>query len=392
MQGLSQLPGNQRQTGKGQPMDFATKAIHLGHEAEKATGAVSPPIYLTTTFEREPDGSYPRGHVYSRLSNPNRDALEKCLAALENGAGAAAFSSGLAAIMALLQALAPGDHVLSSKDLYHGTVHMFEDIFAPWGLNVTFVDTTDLTAIEAAIRPNTKLVFLETPSNPTLKITDIARAAAIAHRAGALVACDNTWATPVLQRPLDLGADFVIHSTSKYFGGHSDVLGGALVSKHNDELFQKIQMIQRIGGAVPSPFDCWLVLRGVQTMPCRVKNQTDSAGKIAEFLNQHPQIEKVYYPGLASHPGHEIAARQMNDFGAMMSFQVRGDKEAALALTGKLKIISRATSLGGVESLIEHRASIEGPGSITPDNLLRFSVGLENVDDLIADLAQALIK
>jgi cystathionine gamma-synthase len=372
-------------------MDFATKAIHLGHELEKSTGAVSPPIYLTTTFEREADGSYPRGYIYSRLSNPNRDALEKCLAGLENGESAAAFSSGLAAIMTLLQALKPGDHVLSSTDLYHGTVHMLKDIFVPWGLQVTFVDMTDIAAVEAGIKENTKLVFLETPSNPTLKITDIAAVSAIAHRAGAVCACDNTWATPVLQRPLELGADLVIHSTSKYFGGHSDVLGGALVSKHDDEFFQKIRMIQRIGGAVPAPFDCWLVLRGTQTIHCRVMNQSESACKIARFLEQHPQVEKVYYPGLSSHQGHEIAARQMSGFGSMLSFQVHGGKEKALELTGKLRIISRATSLGGVESLIEHRASIEGPESSTPDNLLRFSVGLENVDDLIADLEQALI-
>jgi len=371
-------------------LKIETRAIHLGHEVDSLTGAISPPLYLSTTFEREPDGSYPRGHIYTRLSNPNRDALERCLAGLEGGEGAVAFASGLAAIMNIFQALLPGDHVIVSQDLYHGTTHILQDIFEPWGLKVSFVDVTDFAQVEGAIQPNTKLIYLETPSNPLLKITDISAVAGIAHRIGALCVCDNTWATPILQRPLELGADIVVHSTTKYFGGHSDVLGGAVISKAKNTFFDRIRMLQQIGGAVPAPFDCWLVLRGIQTLSCRIKNHSESALAIAEFLQKHPNVEKVYYPGLADHPGHDIVLRQMSQFGGMLSFQVRGGKEEALAFTGRLKIIRRATSLGGVESLIEHRASIEGPHSTTPDNLLRFSVGLENLDDLVTDLDDAL--
>jgi len=371
-------------------MKIETKAIHLGHEVDSLTGAISPPLYLSTTFERDPDGSYPRGHIYTRLSNPNRDALEGCLAGLEGGEGAIAFASGLAAIMNVFQALSPGDHVIASQDLYHGTTHILQDIFEPWGLKVSFIDVTDFAQVEGAIRPNTKLIFLETPSNPLLKITDISAVAAIAHGVGALCVCDNTWATPILQRPLELGADIVVHSTTKYFGGHSDVLGGVVISKVKDAFFDRIRMLQQIGGAVPAPFDCWLVLRGIQTLSCRMKNHSENAFAIAKFLKDHPNVEQVYYPGLADHPGHDIVLRQMSQFGGMLSFQVTGDKQEALAFTGRLKIIRRATSLGGVESLIEHRASIEGPHSKTPDNLLRFSVGLENIDDLLSDLDDAL--
>ncbi|GMA97416.1 PLP-dependent aspartate aminotransferase family protein [Pelosinus sp. IPA-1] len=373
-------------------MKIETKAIHLGHEVDPLTGAIAAPLHLSTTFEREADGSYPRGHIYTRLSNPNRDALEKCLAGLEGGEGAVAFASGLAAIMNVFQALSPNDHVIASQDLYHGTTHILQDILEPWGLQVSFVDVTDLDQLEGAIQENTKIIYFETPSNPLLKITDISRVAAIAHRIGALCVCDNTWPTPILQRPLELGADIVVHSTTKYFGGHSDVLGGAVISKVKDAFFDRIRMLQQIGGAVPAPFDCWLVLRGIQTLCCRMKNHSESAFAIAKFLDKHPNVEKVYYPGLANHPGHDIVLKQMSQFGGMLSFQIKGDKEEALAFTGRLRIIRRATSLGGVESLIEHRASIEGPQSKTPDNLLRFSVGLENVDDLLTDLDEALTK
>jgi cystathionine gamma-synthase len=373
-------------------MKIETKAIHLGHDVDPVTGAIAAPLHLSTTFEREADGSYPRGHIYTRLSNPNRDALEKCLAGLEGGEGAVAFASGLAAIMNVFQALSPKDHVIASQDLYHGTTHILQDILEPWGLQVSFVDVTDLAQLEGAIQENTKMIYFETPSNPLLKITDISRVAAIAHRIGALCVCDNTWPTPILQRPLELGADIVVHSTTKYFGGHSDVLGGAVISKVKDAFFDRIRMLQQIGGAVPAPFDCWLVLRGIQTLCCRMKNHSESAFAIAKFLNKHPNVEKVYYPGLTDHPGHDIVLKQMSQFGGMLSFQIKGDKEEALAFTGRLKIIRRATSLGGVESLIEHRASIEGPQSKTPDNLLRFSVGLENVDDLLTDLDDALTK
>jgi len=373
-------------------MKIETKAIHLGHEVDPVTGAIAAPLHLSTTFEREADGSYPRGHIYTRLSNPNRDALEKCLAGLEGGEGAVAFASGLAAIMNVFQALSPNDHVIASQDLYHGTTHILQDILEPWGLQVSFVDVTDLAQLEKAIQENTKIIYFETPSNPLLKITDISAIAAIAHRVGALCVCDNTWPTPILQRPLELGADIVVHSTTKYFGGHSDVLGGAVISKVKDAFFDRIRVLQQIGGAVPAPFDCWLVLRGIQTLCCRMKNHSESAFAIAKFLNEHPNVEKVYYPGLADHPGHDIVLKQMSQFGGMLSFQIKGDKEEALAFTGRLKIIRRATSLGGVESLIEHRASIEGPQSKTPDNLLRFSVGLENIDDLLTDLDDALTK
>lgn len=371
-------------------MRIETKAIHVGREKDLQTGAIVPPIHLSTTFEREADGDYPKGFIYTRLGNPNRDSLEQCLASLENGECSAAFSSGLSAIMTVFQALLPGDHVLISRDLYHGTTKMLNDIFVPWGLIVTFVDTTDIAQVEKALRPNTKIVYLETPSNPLLKITDIRLISDIAHKVGAVCVCDNTWPTPVLQRPLDLGADIVVHSTTKYFGGHSDVLGGAVISRVKDTFFDRIRMIQQIGGAVPSPFDCYLVLRGIQTLTCRIKNHSENALKIAKFLAAHPKIERVFYPGLPDHPGHDIAVRQMSGFGGMMSFQVVGGKEKAVELTSKLEIISRATSLGGVESLIEHRASIEGPNTTTPDNLLRFSVGLENAEDLIEELTNAL--
>lgn len=371
-------------------MKVETKAIHLGHEIDSSTGAVAPPIYLTTTYEREADGSYPHGYSYSRSNNPNRQNLETALAGLEDGAVAAAFSSGLAAITAVFQALSTGDHVIAPNVLYHGTTRILKEIFRPWNLQVSFVDITNKHLVENAIQSNTKIIYLETPSNPMLEITDIESIAALAHSVGARCVCDNTWATPILQRPLELGADLVVHSTTKYFGGHSDVLGGAVIGKHDDDFFDRIRQIQQIGGAVPSPFDAWLLLRGVQTLPCRVRNHAENAFKIARFLEEHPNVERVYYPGLPGHPGHEIARKQMSMFGGMMSFQAVGDKQRALDITGKLKVITRATSLGGVESLIEHRASIEGPESKTPDNLLRLSVGLENVDDLIDDLDNAL--
>lgn len=373
-------------------MDIQTKAIHIGHEIEPQTGAIAKPIYLSTTFERDPNGEYSKDYIYNRLDNPNRRSLEQSLAALDGGETALASASGLAAIMTIFQALSPGDHVLASKDLYHGTAKMLRELFLPWGLKVTFTDVTDSENLQKALQPTTKLVFLETPSNPTLKITDIQEAAAIAHQAGARCAVDNTWATPLLQQPLALGADIAVYSTTKYFGGHSDVLGGAIVCAKNDEFAERMRLIQTIGGNVPSPFDCWLVARGIQTMPCRMKLHSDNASRLAEFLQNHPKVERVFYPGLADHPGHEIASRQMSGFGGMLSFQVKGTQDDAMAVAENVKIIARATSLGGVESLIEHRASIEGPLSETPQNLLRFSVGLEAVEDLMNDLDNALTQ
>ena len=375
-------------------MQFETIAAQAAHQIDEATGAVAPPIYLSTTFERDADGEYSRGFVYSRTDNPNRRALEECLALLEGGdagnAVAAAFSSGSAATAAVFQALAPGDHVVAPDDCYHGTARLLREVFAPWGLEATFVDMTNADAARDAIRPNTRLIWVETPSNPLLKIADIAEMASIAASAGALCVCDNTWASPMLQRPLPLGAHLVAHSTTKYLGGHEDVTGGAVVSAGDTDFFRRIRLMQNLYGAVPSPFDCWLTMRGIRTLHVRMPAHSANAGRIARFLQDHPRVAAVHYPGLPEHPGHEIAARQMSDFGGMLSFQVVGGRDAAMRVAGNVRVFVRATSLGGTQSLIEHRASIEGPDTKTPDDLLRVSVGLENADDLIVDLAQAV--
>lgn len=371
-------------------MHLETLAIHAGHGVDPATGAIAPPIHLSTTFEREADGSYAHGLSYIREGNPNRNQLEACLAQLEGGSAAAAFASGSAATASVFQALSPGDHVIAPNDAYTGTGTLLRTVFAPWGLGVTFVDMTDLHQIEQAIRPTTKLIWTETPSNPLLKVTPLKAVADLAHQAGAVCVCDNTWATPILQRPFELGVDLVVHSTTKYLGGHSDVLGGAVVAPENSALFPRIRHLQRSGGGVAAPFDCWLVLRGIQTLPYRMRAHSANAAAIADFLHHHPAVEQVHYPGLETHPAHEIAAQQMRDFGGMLSVQIKGDRQRAFEVVGKLKLFTRATSLGGVESLIEHRASIEGPNSQTPDNLLRVSVGLEHSADLIEDLEQAL--
>lgn len=371
-------------------MKIETLAVHVGREVDRTTGAVTPPIHLSTTFEREVDGSYPRGYIYSRTSNPNRDALEKCLAVLEGGTAAAAFSSGSAASMGVFQALQPGDHVIAPTDVYHGTARLLQELFAPWGLETTFVDMTDPAQVRRAVRKTTKLIWVETPSNPLLKITDISAISEITHDIGAVCVCDNTWATPALQRPFELGADLVMHATTKYLCGHSDVLGGALVAKDENEFLQRIRKIQIGGGAVPSPFDCWLVLRGISTLPYRMRAHSETALTVAAYLSLHPGVEAVHYPGLTGHAGYEVAVRQMALPGGMLSFQVNGGREKAFDVAAKVRLFTRATSLGGAESLIEHRASIEGPETRTPQNLLRVSIGLEHADDLVADLAQAL--
>jgi cystathionine gamma-synthase len=291
--------------------------------------------------------------------------------------------------MSILQALSPGDHILAHIDAYYGTSRLIREIFLRWGLQADFVDMSDLANIKKALRPNTKLAWTETPSNPLLKIVDLAAVGEITHEAGAILVCDNTWA-PVLQRPLDLGVDLVMHSTTKYFGGHCDVMGGIVLAKTDNEFFKRIRSIQYEGGAVPSPFDCWLILRGMRTLPWRMRAHSENAMKVAEFLAQHPKVARVYYPGLPSHPGHKIAASQMSAFGGMLSFEVKDGYDAAMLVAAKTKIFIRATSLGGVESLIEHRASIEGPGTTSPEGLLRVSIGLEHADDLIEDLDQAL--
>jgi cystathionine gamma-synthase len=303
---------------------------------------------------------------------------------------AAAFASASAATSAILLALAPGDHVVAPIDAYHGTSRLLRETFAPWGIGTTFVDMTDAAAARAAVRPNTRLVWVETPSNPLWKITDIAVIGEIAHRAGALYVCDNTTATPVLQSPFKLGADLVLHATTKYLGGHGDVLGGAVVARDRHAVFERIRALQAAGGAVPSPFDCWLVRRGIRTLPYRVRAHSENALRVAAFLQRHARVEAVHYPGLPTHPAHDVARRQMTAFGGMVSVQVRGDRARAMEVAAKLRVFTRATSFGGTESLVEHRASIEGPGTRTPENLLRLSVGLEHADDLIDDLDQAL--
>jgi len=366
-----------------------TLAVHAGHSIDAATGAVATPIHMSTTFERDAEGGYPHGYVYGRSANPTRNALEQALTALEGGEDAAAFGSGLATSSGVLQALAPGDHVIAPTDIYHGMTKLLREVYQRWGLEVSFVDMTRLDDVKNALRPATKLVWVETPSNPLLKITDVAAVAEIAHNAGAICACDNTWA-PIVQRPLELGADLAVHATTKYLGGHSDVTGGAVIAKTKSDFFERVREIQTTGGAVPSPFDCWLVLRGIQSLPWRMRAHSDNASLLAAWLADHARVEAVHHPGLATHAGHEIAARQMSAFSGMLSLEVKGGAEAALGLAAKTKIFIRATSLGGVESLIEHRASIKGEDPRTPQGLLRLSIGLEHPDDLIEDLAQAL--
>lgn len=381
---------NQAVTRAAQIRHLETVAVHAGRQIDPGTGAVMPPIHLSTTFERQPDGGYTDGFVYTRTQNPNRRALERCLAELEGGAVAAAFSSGQAATMSVLQALAAGEHVIMPDDTYFGTAKLVLDLFARFGVEASVVDMTALEQVRSAVRPNTRLIWVETPSNPLLKITDIAAVAEIAHAAGAVCVVDNTWPSPLGQQPLQLGADFVMHSTTKYLGGHSDILGGAIVARADGEVWQRILTNQTIGGAVPSPFDCWLLLRSIRTLPYRMRAHSEGAQRVAEYLADHPRVAAVHYPGLPTHPGHAIATRQMLAYGGMLSIQVEGGMDAAMAVAAAMRLFTRATSLGGVESLIEHRASVEGAASKTPQNLLRVSVGLEHPDDLIADLAQAL--
>jgi cystathionine gamma-synthase len=379
-------------------MKIETLAVHAGRRPEAGTRDVTPAIHLSTTFEKADDGTLPGGHLYARTSNPNRQSLEEALALLEQGAAALCFSSGSAATQALFQSLSPGDHVIAPEDAYYGTLVLLKTLMDRWGLKFTPVNMQDMKALERAITPQTKLIWTETPSNPLLNVTDLRAVAAIARKAGALVACDNTWATPLLQRPLDLGVDVVMHSVTKYLSGHSDVLSGALVFKVRGEsnggegggLFERCHNIQREGGAVPSPFECWLTLRSLQTFPYRVRAQSENAQKIAEFLSRQSKIEAVHYPGLPSHPGHKIAAGQMSGFGGMMSVQVRGGRAEAFKVCAAVKVFTHATSLGGPHSLIEHRASVEGPATRSPENLLRLSIGLEHPDDLMEDLDQAL--
>ena len=370
-------------------MKTKTIAIHAGNLTHSNTGDVTQPISLSTTFFRDEDGGYPGGHMYSRVSNPNRSALEKVLSDLDKGVEACAFSSGNTAGMALFQALKPGSHIIAPDDMYWGFKKQLLSIFTDT-LDISFVDLTNIDHIASYIKDNTVMIWVETPSNPLLKITDIAAVSTIAKKHELILACDSTFASPCFQNPILLGADIVMHSSTKYIGGHSDVLGGVLITAAKTEFWEKIRNIQQIGGAVPSPFDCFLLLRSIKTLPYRMKGHHENGMALATYLENHPNIEAVYYPGLPSHPQHEIAKSQMSGFGGMLSVLIKGDAANAKRVVNTVKLFAQATSLGGVESLIEHRASVEGPETKTPQNLIRISVGLEHIDDLISDFEQAL--
>ncbi|GGV02696.1 MULTISPECIES: cystathionine gamma-synthase [Streptomyces] len=374
---------------------FETVAIHAGNTADPLTGAVVPPIYQVSTYKQDGVGGLRGGYEYSRSANPTRTALEENLAALENGRRGLAFASGLAAEDCLLRTLlAPGDHVVIPNDAYGGTFRLFAKVVARWGVEWSVADTSDPASVRAALTPKTKAVWVETPSNPLLGITDIAAVAQIAHEAGARLVVDNTFASPYLQQPLALGADVVVHSMTKYMGGHSDVVGGALIV-NDDALGEELAYHQNAMGAVAGPFDSWLVLRGVKTLAVRMDRHSENATRVAEMLTSHARVTNVFYPGLDSHPGHEIAAKQMKAFGGMVSFQVEGGEEAAVEVCNRARLFTLGESLGGVESLIEHpgrmtHASVAGSALEVPADLVRLSVGIEAVDDLLADLKQAL--
>lgn len=371
-------------------MHLETVAIHAGHEPDPTSGAIAPGITLSSTFARHPDSS-PIGYMYGRVDNPNRHILETRLAQLEGGAVAVAFSSGVAASAGVLSTLRPGDHLLRPRDVYVGNRLLLDNELRAWGVDVEAVDFGDLDSVKQALRPETRLLWAETPSNPLLQVTDIAALAELAHGAGARLAVDNTFATPIIQHPLELGADYAVHSSSKYFGGHSDVIGGVVVTREADGFAQAIRDHQITAGSIPSPFDCWLILRSLATLPLRVRAHNVNAQQLAEFLATQPAVRTVHYPGLPDHTGHALAARQMHGgFGAVLSLRIRDGREAALRMVSRVQLFTRGTSLGGVESLIEHRASSEGPATQTPQDLVRVSVGIEHVDDLIDDLRQAL--
>ena len=377
-------------------MKFSTKAIHAGQEPDPATGATIVPIYQTSTYTQESVGRH-KGFDYSRTINPTRIALERQLAALEGAEYAAAFASGMAATAAVLNALSAGDHAVVTDDLYGGTYRLFSRVLERYGLQFTYVDMTDLSAVRAAIRPNTKLFWIETPTNPMLKLVDIRAVAELKRDASQLVVVDNTFASPYFQQPLALGADAVVHSTTKYIGGHSDVVGGVAIT-NDRELFEVVKFHQNAVGGVPGPHDAWLTMRGAKTLALRMREHAKNAQAVAEFLEGHGEVDRVYYPGLPSHPQHELAKRQMSGFGGMVSFTLKGPAERAIDFAGRMKYFSLAESLGGVESLICHPARMTH-GSIpkeererrgVTDGLLRLSVGIEDAEDLISDLRSAL--
>ncbi|MBF4570265.1 cystathionine gamma-synthase [Plantibacter sp. VKM Ac-2880] len=377
---------------------FATRSIHAGQEFDPTTGAIIPPIYQTSTFVQDGVGGLRGGYEYSRSANPTRSALETQLAALEGAKHGFSFASGLAAEDALIRtALRPGDHIVIGNDVYGGTYRLINRVHGAWGIEHTVVDLGDLAAVEAAIIPGrTKLLWVETPSNPLMKISDIAALAALAHRHEVLSVVDNTFASPALQQPLSLGADIVVHSTTKYLGGHSDVLGGAIIM-NDDELAEQLGFVQFAAGAVSAPLDAWLTTRGIKTLAVRMRQHSANAQAIAEYLEGHPAVERVYYPGLPSHIGHELAAKQMSGFGGMLSLALVGGPAAAKRLVEKTKLFALAESLGGVESLIGlpaqmTHASVKGTELAVPENVVRLSVGIEDVSDLIADLDRALAK
>jgi cystathionine beta-lyase/cystathionine gamma-synthase len=377
------------------PYRYSTLAVHAGQHPDPLTGAVNVPVYLSSTFELTGIGT-DRGWDYSRAGNPTRDRLETALAALEGGVSGHAFTTGMAAIAALVAMLKTGDHVVCSRDVYAGTVRLFEQIVSGYGIEIEYVDTSDLKAVEAAMRPTTKLVHIETPSNPLMVLTDIAGVAKIAHAVGAELSVDNTFLSPALQSPLALGADIVMHSTTKYLNGHSDGLGGALIGS-TPEHKERFLLVQKAAGSVMSPFECFLVLRGIKTMPLRIQQHEENGRAVAEFLSTHPKVSKLAYPGLKSHPQHELAVRQQRGFGSMMSFELKGRDEAARFLKA-IKLFINAESLGGVESLASHSATTTH-GSVSQEfrdamgiteGRIRLSIGIEDKEDLIADLEQAL--
>lgn len=378
-----------------QHQNFETLAIHAGQAADAQTGAVVTPIYQVSTYKQDGVGGLRGGYEYSRSANPTRSALEENLAALEGGPRGLAFASGLAAEDCLLRTiLSPGDHVVIPDDAYGGTFRLFAKVVERWGVRWSVADTSDPAAVREAIRPETKAIWVETPSNPMLGITDIEVLADIARHAGARLVVDNTFASPYLQQPLALGADVVVHSTTKYMGGHSDVVGGALVAA-DAGLGEELAYHQNAMGAVAGPFDAWLVMRGIKTLAVRMDRHSENATKVAELLRSHPRVEQVYYPGLPEHAGHDIAVKQMKAFGGMVSFRVAGGEEAAVEVCNRARLFTLGESLGGVESLIEHpgrmtHASAAGSALEVPADLVRLSVGIESADDLLADLRQAL--
>jgi cystathionine beta-lyase/cystathionine gamma-synthase len=377
-------------------MKFSTKAIHAGQEPDPTTGAIMTPIYQTSTFAQTGLGGH-KGFEYARTDNPTRSALEACIAALENGAYGLAFASGLAAESAILSLLSAGDHMVSCDDLYGGTYRLFERILRRYNVTTSYVTARNIADYEKAIGPNTKLIWLETPTNPLLSLVDIRAVAEIAHRHNLLLVVDNTFSSPYFQRPLDLGADIVVHSTTKYINGHSDVIGGALVVNDKD-LYENLKFHQNAAGAVPGPFDTWLTMRGIKTLAVRMRQHEANAQAVAKFLLEHPRVEKVYYPGLPSHPDHALAKKQMSGFGGMVSFQFKGTLADVDQIVRRFKVFTFAESLGGVESLVCHPASMTH-GSIPKeireargltDTLLRLSVGIEDIEDILIDLKQAL--